>query len=153
MKRDESLKAALYDHCLEYTESRLKLIHSAISSARESANDDNKSSAGDKHETGRSMAQLEQEKLSVQLKEAEKLKQALDYIQRGKISSLISLGSLVFTDKGNYFISISAGKVVIENENYFLVSPASPVGSAIMEGKSGQAFIFNGQTYRIKKVC
>jgi transcription elongation GreA/GreB family factor len=153
MEGDESLKAALYDYCLEYVGSRLNLIHSAIRSARESANDDNKSSAGDKHETGRSMAQLEQEKLSVQLQEAEKLKQALEYIKRGKISSVISMGSLVFTDKGNYFIAISAGKVLIGDENYFLVSPASPVGSALMQGKTGQAFIFNGQTYRIKKAC
>jgi transcription elongation GreA/GreB family factor len=152
MEQDE-LKAKLYDHCRECAETRLKTILSALESARESANDDSKSSAGDKHETGRSMAQLEQEKLSVQLLEAEKLINTLNHIQRGKISSVISPGALVYTDNGNYFISISAGKVIIEGISYFAVSAASPIGAALIASKPGQAFIFNGSSNRIKKVC
>jgi len=153
MNPDESLKAKLYDHCLEYASGRLQSIRSAMETARESANDDSKSSAGDKHETGRSMAQLEQEKLSGQLLEAEKLLQALNHIERGKTSSAISHGSLICTDKGNYFLSISAGKLLVDGEVYFAVSPASPIGAVLGRLKDERAFNFNGQSYRIKKVC
>ncbi|MDF2436416.1 MAG: 3-oxoacyl-ACP synthase [Bacteroidota bacterium] len=150
---DKELKEKLYDLCWEYASSRLETLKHAIGDARESANDDSKSSAGDKHETGRAMAQLEQEKLSVQLQEAEKLLKALQMIERGKISSAITSGSVVMTDKGNYFLSISAGKLLIGNEPYFAVSPASPIGAALLNHKEvSSPFNFNGISYRIKKV-
>jgi hypothetical protein len=148
----KKLKELLYDHCLNYAESRLNAIKDAMLSARESANDDSKSSAGDKHETGRSMAQLEQEKLSAQLQEAEKLLNSIKQIERGKISSTISSGALVQTDKGNYFISISAGKFVINSEEYIAVSPASPFGALLLQQNGKTAFNFNNASYRIKKV-
>lgn len=152
MINEEKIKEQLYDHCLEYVNSRLKNIQAAMQSAKDSANDDSKSSAGDKHETGRAMAQLEQEKLSSQLSEIEKLSHSLSTIIRGKSSSIPSPGSAIITDKGNYFISISAGKAEISNETYFIISPASPIGSAFIQNKGKSAFIFNNQNYNIKKV-
>jgi hypothetical protein len=114
--------------------------------ARDSANEDSKSSAGDKHETGRSMAQLEQEKLSFQMIEAEKLVQTMANIERGKSSSLASPGSLVLTDGGNYYISISAGKITHEGQIYFAVSPQSPIGLILAGSKAGDLFKFNERT-------
>jgi hypothetical protein len=150
---DKQLKEKLYDLCLEYASSRLDTLKHAIGEARESANDDSKSSAGDKHETGRAMAQLEQEKLSVQLQEAEKVLNALQMIERGRISSTIMNGSIIITDRGNYFLAISAGKLIVENDIYFAVSPASPIGIAFLNHKDiSSAFIFNGMSYIIKKV-
>jgi hypothetical protein len=151
IKAIKAVKEKLYDHCLEYSLNRLNLINDAIKSARESGNDENKSSAGDKHETGRSMAQLEQEKLSFQLIEAQKLLQLLNSIERGKISSLVSLGTLVITDNGSYFISISAGKLLIDSEQFFPVSPASPIGSALLKTNGNMSFVFNNKKYIIKR--
>lgn len=51
-----SLKEQLLDHCNSYIGLKLETIRHAIANAQESANDDTKSSAGDKHETGRAMA-------------------------------------------------------------------------------------------------
>ena len=146
-----AIKNTLYDHCFDYAQKRIENIRSAIRSSLESGNDENKSSAGDKHETGRSMAQLEQEKLSFQLLEAEKLLHLLNSVERGKISSAINIGTVVQTDNGNYFISISAGKVLVNNEIYYAVSPASPIGIALLNAKEASAFFFNGKNYRIKK--
>lgn len=148
----KKLKEALYDHCLEFATQRLTTVKEAMKEVRESANDENKSSAGDKHETGRSMAQLEQEKLSMQLQEAEKLMNSLLHIERGKLSTSVGPGSLVETSQGNYFISISAGKLTINNSIYYAVSPVAPVAAALAGQKKGSAFTFNGQQYRIKKV-
>lgn len=153
MQETQVLKCRLYDLCIQYAENKLKIISSAIKDARDSANDDNKSSAGDKHETGRSMAQLEQEKLSFQLMEAEKLVQVMGHLERGKSSSLASSGSLVFTDGGNYYISISAGKIHVDGETYFAVSPQSPIGLILAGLKEGDVFKFNGRAFSIKKIC
>jgi hypothetical protein len=51
---------------------RIASAEEAIRMAQESANQEGKSSAGDKYETGRAMAQLEIEKASGQLAEANK---------------------------------------------------------------------------------
>jgi DNA-binding XRE family transcriptional regulator len=149
---EKELKEMLFDHCLKYAQDRLSTIRSAMSYAVESANDDSKSSAGDKHETGRSMAQLEQEKLSGQLLEAEKLIQTLNQIERGKISPNASLGSLFITTNGNYYLSVSAGKLLINNITYFAVSPLSPIGVVLMQQKINSAFIFNGKEFSIEKI-
>lgn len=152
MNDDLSLKKALYDHCVNYVREKLATIQSAIGNAQESANDDSKSSAGDKHETGRAMAQLEQEKLSGQLAENQKLLHTLNTLDPGKVSASIRAGSLVFTDKGNYFIAISAGKIIIGSDIYFAVSAVSPIGKELIANTNPKEFSFNGQKYLIKKV-
>ncbi|MCW3085369.1 MAG: hypothetical protein JWP12_2735 [Bacteroidetes bacterium] len=153
MSQEETIKKQLYDHCVEYVNSRLNNIQNAIRSAQESANDDSKSSAGDKHETGRAMAQLEQEKLSFQLAETQKTQQQLRQINPSNTSEKIRAGSVVITNNGNYYISISAGKITVMDQLYFAVSPASPIGNALIEANNTQAeFVFNNQRFSIKKV-
>ena len=152
MKHDLSLKKVLYEYCLNYVREKLATIQSAITTAQESANDDSKSSAGDKHETGRAMAQLEQEKLSGQLAENQKLLHILRTLDPGKTSSVIGTGSLVITDKGNYYIAISAGKISTGGEICFAVSAVSPIGKELIANTDQKEFSFNGQKYLIKKV-
>ena len=56
-----SIKNKLLQHCKELIEARLKNAEDAMNRAQESANDNEKSSAGDKFETGRAMGHLEKE--------------------------------------------------------------------------------------------
>ena len=81
-----------------------------------SANEETKSSAGDKYETTREMIQQEIEKHSSSLAEAVKQKQFLQQITTGKRYEKIQPGSLVITDKNNFYIAISAGALVFENK-------------------------------------
>lgn len=146
------LKSQLYNKCLEYVEQCISNVQVAINSFAESSKDETKSSAGDKHETGRAMAQLEQEKSGKQLQEALELKNMLLKINPDQRSTSISLGSIVLTDKGNFYISIAAGKILIDTEIYFAVSPASPIAKAFIGGILNQAINFNGLSYIIKAV-
>lgn len=150
MNHSISIKQTLYNYCLNYVQERLNTIQMATSSAQESANDEGKSSAGDKHETARAMAQLEQEKLGQQLAETNKLAVALNSIQPNKALNCIQMGTLVFTNYGNYYLSISAGKLVIEDTTYFFISPASPIGQEFIKSQKNKSFMFNGKNYLIK---
>lgn len=148
----EEIKRRLYEQCAAYVQNRLDTIHEAIRNAQESANSEDKSSAGDKHETSRSMAQLEQEKLSSQLLEVQKMQQALLQISPDKLNERISAGSVILTNNGNYYISISAGRLTVDNTVYFAVSPASPIGIAFYKAGSENGFVFNNQHFSVKKV-
>ena len=90
MKNDLSLKKDLYAQCLKFVEDRYLKIHNQINEIQESLTSETKSSAGDKHETGRAMLQLEREKVGQQLAEVEKLKEGLSKIDVDKTSDIRS---------------------------------------------------------------
>ena len=142
-------KKALYDLCSNFVQSKIDMIQNAIQNAQEAANNETKSTAGDKHDTSRAMMQLEVEQKSKQLIEATKLKQALLQFTPESGSEMVSLGSLVKTDVGNYYVSVSIGKLDIEDEMYFAVSPVSPLASQMIGKKEGEKFEFNGRNITI----
>jgi hypothetical protein len=67
---NENVKVELIKACYDFINRRIETIQGVISAAQDSANDETKSSAGDKYETGRAMMQLEIENNSKQLTEA-----------------------------------------------------------------------------------
>jgi len=77
----EHKKQKLFDFCEEFINERIDRIESYIREIEGALASETKSSAGDKHETGRAMIQLEREKLGQQLSEAEKMKSILTRIQ------------------------------------------------------------------------
>jgi hypothetical protein len=147
-----SIKQKLYALCLHYIEERIKGASQAIQFAQSSANEETKSSAGDKYETGRAMAQLEIEKNSAQLAEAQRLKQILLQLDPAKTNDNIQSGSLVITNQGNFYISIPAGQFAIEDENYFAISPSSPIAQKLLGLKKGDQFSFNKREFVVEKV-
>jgi transcription elongation GreA/GreB family factor len=147
------IKQQLLAHCQAYLMQRMDTAQHAIKAAQASANEETKSSAGDKYETGRAMMQLEIEKNTVQLGETMKLKRMLDEIKIELNSLAVQPGSLVITNQGNFFLAISVGQITIEGAIYTAVSPASPIGMKLLKLKKDESFSFNGKTYSIKEVC
>ncbi len=147
-----ALKKQLYDLCIDYVEKRMAAAQLAIEEAQKASNDDTKSSAGDKYETGRAMMQQETSRNIQQLNETNKLKVALNQVNPFATSDKVENGSLVITSNGNFYISISAGALEVANDTYFAVSPSSPVGLLLKGKKTGEEILLNGKLYHIKMV-
>jgi transcription elongation GreA/GreB family factor len=147
-----SLKQQLHSRCLTYVDERIKAAQEAIHVAQQSANEETKSSAGDKYETGRAMAQLEIEKNGVQLAEALRLKQTLEQIQPDLETKTVRVGSLVITNQGNFYIAISAGQFLIDEKTYFVISPASPIGQKLYGLHVEQGFSFNKKEFSVLQI-
>jgi hypothetical protein len=147
-----SLKSQLHSLCVHYIDERINTIQTAINTAQASADEETKSSAGDKYETGRAMMQLEVENNLTQLAEANKLKSVLDTINPDLISKEVLPGSLVITNQGSFYISIGIGALKHEGQTYFAVSPASPIGALLMDKITGYTFQFNKKEYKIEKI-
>ena len=122
-----------------------------INEAQQAAKDDTKSSAGDKYETGREMAQQESNRNMAQLHQANKLKVQLNTVPV-TTSNIVDNGSIVITDSGNFYIAIGAGTMQIEGINYFAISLVSPIGQKMKGLKPGNAFSLNGKNYTINQV-
>lgn len=147
-----TIKQQLHAYCLGYIEDRIKGANQAIQFAQASANEETKSSAGDKYETGRAMAQLEIEKNSAQIAEAQKLRQNLLQLDPAKTNDIIQPGSLVTTNQGKFYISIPAGQFTIGHEVYFAVSPFSPISQQLLGLKTGDEFSFNQKKFVVEKI-
>ena len=146
------IKQQLYNLCTQYIDERIQTAENAIEAAREATNEDTKSSAGDKYETGREMMQQEIDRNTRQLHEARKLKIMLQSLTPENSGELIRNGSLVFTNNGNFYISISAGHLEVEGVNYFAISAFSPIGEVLMKQKKGGKFDFNGKKFSVTDV-
>ncbi len=147
-----NLKQQLYQYCWTFIEDRFKTIQNNIEEIQKALNSETKSSAGDKHETGRAMLQLEREKLGLQLAEINKIKKALSRVNLDNTSNVITLGSIVFTNKLNYFITISAGKLIVDNEVFYAISANTPMGKLLIGKTAGDVIDFNKNTIEIKKI-
>lgn len=146
------LKAKLLQFCNSQVDDRYSKIRHTIAGIEESLFEESKCSVGDKHETGRAMLQIDRENAGRQLHEIEKVAQILNKINIKAISDYARLGSLVYTDKFIYFISISIGTVSVEDTNYLCVALNSPVGLLISGKKKRDEFILNGIQHKIKSV-
>ena len=152
MKNNLELKQLLYFQCVEFCNNRLLNIQKTIEEIQESLTSETKSSAGDKHETGRAMLQLEREKAGNQLAETEKLQELLTKIDVTKTSKTVCLGSFVFTTQANYFIAISAGELVIESKKYYAISPNTPIGKMLIGKQVGDLVSFRDQEFKVVSV-
>lgn len=146
------VKEALYKHCWQYVEQRKLRIQEEIAGTQASANEETKSSAGDKYETGRAMAQLEIERNLQQLNEAEKLQQALQGMDLDRNSDTVIPGSLVTTSNGIFFIAISLGLLTHNQIQYLMISADSPIGKLLLKKKVGESILWNKQELRILSI-
>jgi transcription elongation GreA/GreB family factor len=147
-----SPKDLVLNKCREYVDVRIATAKQAMDHAQQSANEEGKSSAGDKYETGRAMMQIERDRAAHQLQEAIQLKSVLDQIKSDIIPERISLGSLVVTDSKRIFISIGIGKLVVSDIEYFIVAPTSPLGKALSGLKVNDQLTFNKEVMTIREI-
>ncbi len=145
-------KKILHDYCDQIVSERIATCRQAILQAKEAHEQETKSTAGDKHETGRAMVQLELEKLGRQIREWEKqalfLKRLRIDIQQDKAVQ----GSIVETNRGNFYLATASGKYKAGDREYYIISVESPIAKELFNRKAGDTFRFNNMEYMINKV-
>lgn len=147
-----NLKQQLYNQCQNKLNERLEVIRHKIGDIQNSLQSETKSSAGDKHETGRAMLQLEREKAGNQLAELQKQIELLHKINPNQTHKIVTLGSVVKTTQANYFISVSVGEILIDNQSFFAISAATPIGQLLLSKQVGDGIQFRVQQFTIKEI-
>jgi transcription elongation GreA/GreB family factor len=147
------LKPQIYRHCRDVINQKIQRLQAEIQSIEESSQEDTKSSAGDKYETARAMAHLETEKLAEQLNEANRAMRILSQIDPLQNTGVVQPGSLVKTDKGIFFISVPAGKLSLDDNDFFALSPESPMGQALLGKREGDTFHVRDQQGSIQSIA
>ena len=147
-----TLKESIHQVLIIQLKFRIDEIQNILDDLLLSGSRDSKSSAGDKHETGVAMAQLEQEKLRYQINEFQKMQDRVQKINPSKSNNKINLGSLVQTNKGWFYISVGLGSLSFEEQVIFAINPEAPVGKALIGKVKGERIHFNGVESNVLQV-
>lgn len=148
-----SLKQKIHAYYLQLIQDKVDVFRDMIAQLANDAQNDAKSSAGDKHETALSMMHLEQEKLTRKLKENLEMKAVLEKIDPSAASDKIALGSLVRANGIYLFVSGALPKAVVGGVTVLALSPQSPLGGKLMGHGKGFSFEINGTRYTVEEIA
>lgn len=146
------VKEKLLAACRHYANNHIAVAREAMQNAQQSANEEDKSSAGDKYETGRAMMQIERDQAAVMLEEAQKLLPMLERINAEVVHDSVMMGSLVGSKQVNFFIGISGGTVTMGDTTFITIAPTSPIAQQLLGKVAGDQFNFKGQLQTIEWV-
>ncbi len=138
-------KIAIHNALISLIEDKYKVLKKELSDILESTANESKSTVGDKHETGRAMAQLEQEKLSNQMAELERVKAFLFQINPNIKCTKVLAGSLIETNLGWYYISAGFGVIQHDGKQVFTMNIQAPLGKLLAGKIAGDVINWNGK--------
>jgi hypothetical protein len=147
-----TLKQKIHNHCVQSVNEKIQSLKNILGELRESASNETKSTAGDKHETALAMLQIEQENTNRQLAEALAQKDILQKIDAAVTTAIITSGSLVTTSRGYLFVSVALGKMTIDGITVTALSPQSPLGAKLKGLQAGGKAVVNSTEYVIENI-
>lgn len=147
-----AFKNKLKNRGLDLLKSRIATAQEAMDQAQEAANSEEKSSAGDKYETGRAMGQLQKEMHGRQLAEYAKEVKALQSIVIDPLCDSGGPGAFVQAAGISFFVSAGLGRQEVEGLSILFVSPLAPLARALQNKKAGDSIMFNGVAMAIECV-
>lgn len=147
-----SIKTKLIAACEAEIKNRIERAKKAMDAAQESANSETKSTAGDKYETAKAMAQIERDMAAKNLAEAVELLNKFRSMPHGLSNNEVNVGSLVFTNTEIFFVSVALGKITVDDIDFYCISAVSPLAKAIWGLKSGEEFLINGVKKKILSI-
>jgi hypothetical protein len=147
-----NFKQKILSHYQLLLQDKIDIYQDLIHSLTEDAQNDAKSSAGDKHETTLSKLHIEQEKIANKLKEALEQQFILSKLDITQVSNNVVLGSLVKTNHLTVFVCTALPKITVDNQAVFAISPQSPLGVQLMHKKVQAEFLVNQVNYKILEI-
>lgn len=123
-----------------------------MKAAQEAANAEEKSSAGDKYETGRAMSHLQKDMQARQLAEYMKELAALHAIEAGRIYEQVEMGSFVQCSHACFFLGTGLGKQQVDGQSVVFLSHKAPLALNMLHKKRGDTFVFNGTRIVVEEV-
>jgi hypothetical protein len=138
-----NFKKKLKQVCYELIQHRIEATKKAIANAQQSANNEQKSSAGDKYETSRALSHLEKDMHARQLAENLKELGVLHSVNVEVLYESVTAGAFLECTGVSFFLIGGFGKKLIDNKEIFLLSPHAPLAQKLTNKKPGYSFVIN----------
>ncbi len=150
MESNLSVKEKLLARCIEIKLESEKHTLAAMNEAQKSANE--YGPARDRYDSFRSQLMRKRDMLAQQLAKVEEELRFLRQIKIDKVSTAIEPGTMAVLDSQTIFILLGIGKLDIDNNPYYVISPVVPLAIAMKDHKAGDSFTFRGKTMKIIEI-
>lgn len=117
-----------------------------------SRNNDTKSSAGDKYETGRAMMQQEIDRAEDRIQQLRKQRNEIERLQKVEQNRSCQPGAIVQLENELFLLGPAVGKLKLNGVILFSISMASPLGQLLSGKEEGDFVQFRGKANEIHKV-
>ncbi|MFN8238355.1 MAG: hypothetical protein U0T77_09305 [Chitinophagales bacterium] len=147
-----NLKQTLKSSGLQLLQARMDAAEYAMQQAQEAANNEAKSSVGDKYETARSMAQMDKDMNMRQLEAARQQYSQLQNIRVDVCQDSFVPGAVARIGEAYYFLSVGLGNVDVEGKKVWYLSAHAPFSRALLNKKAGDTILVQGKSSTIEVV-
>ena len=148
----KAFKTALKQFALDLISTRIEAARLQADQAQESANQEEKSSAGDKYETSRAMGQNLKDMHSRQQAEHARELATLHQVKVDTLYSTPVAGAFIQCPDIGFFIAAGLGKQQLHDQTILFLSPAAPLARALYQKRAGDSFLFNGKPLLIQDI-
>jgi len=150
MPLDIAVKEKLLAKCIEIKEESEVNVLAAMNDAQQSANE--YGAPKDRYDSFRAQLMRKRDMLAQQLSVLEEELRYLRQIKPGSISTKVEAGALVKLDSQTLYILAGIGKILLEDETFYVVSPVVPLVAAMQNLKAGDSFAFRGLSMKILEI-
>lgn len=145
-------KKNVFEICKGILMQRIADGEKAMLEAQEAANSEEKSSMGDKYETGRAMSQLARDMSAKQVFENKQELTQLLKLETVKIDNTIFQGSLVIASGKIFYLAVGLGIINVDDNQVTVLSPKAPLAKHMLGKTIHDEFVLNQKTFKIEQI-
>lgn len=142
-------KQQLFLQAAAILEQRIATTVTAMHNAQRAANEEEKSSAGDKYETSRAMSHLDKDMYARQSEANKKELLMLQTVNVERIYDRPIAGSVIRFESFFFFIAVGIGRIVFNDQPGFMLSAAAPLAASLLDKKKGEMIYFDKANLQI----
>lgn len=151
MSLNIKVKEKLLAKCIEIKEESKASTLAAMNDAQQSANE--YGAPRDRYDSFRAQMMRRRDMLAQQLSVVEEELRFLMQINPQISCSTVESGALVKLNTQTLYVLVGIGKLVIDDEIFYVVSPVVPLVTAMKDLKKGDSFTFRGTNMKILEIC
>lgn len=149
---NNAFKQSVKQACVDVLTLRMNVISQAMDQAQDSANNQEKSSAGDKHETARAIGQAERDMNARQLLQVRTDLKFLESIYVDQIFKSIAPGAMFQLDEQLFFVALGLGAVKVNDKTVMVISHLSPLFINIKSKQKNDVVLFQNKETVVRTV-
>jgi len=147
---NQELKSVLLQKCIDQQLQGINDLQQQMDDAQQQSNDYGQPK--DRYDAFKTKLLRQKDMFAQQQAKGKIVLSTLKQIPLEQTYSEVKFGAVVITNKQKIFVSAGMGKIEVDGEIYFAISPLVPIFIALKGLKEGESAIFNGMEIQIKEV-
>ena len=147
---NQELKSSLLQKCIEQQLQGINDLQQQMDDAQQQSNDYGQPK--DRYDAFKTKLLRQKDMFAQQQAKGKIVLSTLKQIPIEETFSQVEFGTVVITNKQKLFVAAGPGKIEIEGETFFAISPQVPIFNALKGLKPGETTVFNGMNIEIKEV-